>query len=1855
MPHKAAAIWMNSTRFRAMCHSVLASNSKLRFHVHGLSMQPNILDGDLVIVESANLDQVQTGEVVLTDSAEGIRLHRVISIDSSTGFVTTKGDAGIAPDFPTKDILGRVVAIERAGKSFSATGPVQIVRQKTRTILNRVKRAASVRTQRLGLTPLFLLAICTLFSLASARTTFAQSADLAMTQTAAPSVVARGSNITYTEVVTNNGPNAATTATFFEPVPANTTFTSITIPTGWTCTNPAVGGTGNINCSNASFANGGSSTFTVVVTVPAGTAAGTQITNSANVTSTTADPNGANNATLSTVNVEITGNADLAISTTVSPSPVFVSSTLTYTLAIQNLGLSNVTNAATVSDTFPAASTFVSAVSSQGSCTNTATVVTCNLGPLASGASAIVTITVTAPAAAQSISNTASVSGSLIDPTDPVPTNNTATVVSAVQPSTCSTPGLSAAGGNLTGVINAYYPPRTVGTAIAVGATSVRVGTRTGANTAIAVGDRLLIIQMQDAVLANPGSLANSNTSKYGDGINGDPGWGSAALQSSGKYEFVTATSIVSAGGGGNPVVGTLSWTGGGTGGGTVNSYESSGYTANSNGQQTWQIIRVPQYTTATLTSGLTARAWDGSTGGVLAFDVSSLLTLGGTVSVNGLGFRGGAGRQLGGDTGAVTDYVTSATNGADGSKGEGIAGTPRYITNFAFTTVTDSGVEGYPQGSYSRGAPGNAGGGGTDSDPANNDENSGGGGGANGGAGGQGGYAWNTSSNSGGFGGAPFPASPSLVIMGGGGGAGTTNNGTADPTNANPAGINSSGAAGGGIVVITAGAITGTGSITANGQSAVNVQNDGGGGGGAGGSIVFLANSGSLTGLSLSANGGAGGDTWVTQAPGGYPGERHGPGGGGGGGAIFLSATGATTSVAGGINGQTTTALDAFGATPGSAGVVVTNASAGSVPGPQGGAFCSTADVAVTNSGTPNVVTPGSNITYTQTVTNNGPSTAVNLVFSQAVPANTTFQSISTPAGWTCTTPAVGATGSVVCTNPSIASGAAASSFTFVVKVNPGTTDQTQITDVDSVTSGPADPNLTNNSASVTTVVSLVTGADLIVTNVGTPNPVVAGANITYSQVVLNNGPAAAANVVFSELLPTNTTFVSMATPAGWTCPTAAAINAAGSITCTIATLASGGTATFAPVLKVTAGTAAGTVISNTDNISATTPDPNPTSNSATSNVTVATATQADLSVTASASPNPVQPGGNITLVQTVKNNGPAAATADTFNETIPATATLVSFTPPAGWVCPTVPAVGSAGAIACTATTLASGASSSFPLVLKVNATTAPGTVISLTPTVSTGATDPIPANNSATASTVVAAAGQADVSILKAAHPEPVDQNTNLVYTLTVSNNGPAVAQGVTVSDPLPTQVTFASVSTTQGTCTQSSGTVNCSLGSVNVGSVVVITINVNASTFSTSAAGFAVNTATVSTTSSDPNALNNTSTVSSTIQAPTAVQLVSFKAIPQPDGTVLLEWKTREEVRNLGFNVYRETGAAKQRLNPSLVAGSALILKHSKPQHGAKTYQWIDAHPIPGASYSLEDVDLSGARISHGPAQLQESERTLARSAAATPLLAGMNELAGSSVVPVTNSARRISREFVPPVSVSDRNVAPINLDGETAVKVYINHDGWYRVTRGQLIAAGFDSSANAHTLQLYAEGVEQPLLVNGNQIGPLGANDSIEFHGTGVDTPYSDTRVYWLVWGRQNGKRIPLERPYTGNTPVETFPDTAVREDRITYFAALLNSEDQDNFFGALVTNEPVDQELDVSHVASANVPTSLDIILQGVTDGQAHSVNVALNGNFLGNLNFSDQTTFPREHSSKRGLDSGRREYRDAHRVERRG
>jgi uncharacterized repeat protein (TIGR01451 family) len=121
-------------------------------------------------------------------------------------------------------------------------------------------------------------------------------ADMGVTVSDSPDPVFPNGNITYTVQVTNGGPDAAPNATLNSFNNGSLRFQSASVPAGWNCTLPAVNATPTFTCTNPSFANGGSSTFTVVVKADSTVLGLNDGTVSTNFTagSAVADPNNAN-------------------------------------------------------------------------------------------------------------------------------------------------------------------------------------------------------------------------------------------------------------------------------------------------------------------------------------------------------------------------------------------------------------------------------------------------------------------------------------------------------------------------------------------------------------------------------------------------------------------------------------------------------------------------------------------------------------------------------------------------------------------------------------------------------------------------------------------------------------------------------------------------------------------------------------------------------------------------------------------------------------------------------------------------------------------------------------------------------------------------------------------------------------------------------------------------------------------------------------------------------------------------------------------------------------------------------------------------------------------------------------------------------------------------------------------------------------------------------------------------------------------------------------------------------------------------------------------------------------------------
>lgn len=441
-------------------------------------------------------------------------------------------------------------------------------------------------------------------------------------------------------------------------------------------------------------------------------------------------------------------------------------------------------------------------------------------------------------------------------------------------------------------------------------------------------------------------------------------------------------------------------------------------------------------------------------------------------------------------------------------------------------------------------------------------------------------------------------------------------------------------------------------------------------------------------------------------------------------------------------------------------------------------------ADLVATKTAVEPSVTPGELFMYRIEVTNNGPSTAVDVGLTDTLPAELAF--VSSPQGCTAVAQVV-TCGPVATLLPTIST-----IFDIVVRLNPAYTGTgAGITNTATATTATSDPNLANNTTNAAALPTVnAPSADMQIVKSVSADPLVPGQNFTYTLTIQNNGPSVAANVVVTDALDTDLAFVSSVegcTNGG----------SGQTVTCpTVPTMAVGATATFTFVAQLSpAYTGDGTDVLNSGVVDADTADPTLANNSSPAGAPPVGPGQADIALVKTTSTDPVSPGETFTYTLLVSNQGPSTPSAVTVTDTLPTGVTFQSG--------PDCAAVGQA--VTCTVPTpgtLAPGASRSFVLTVLLDPTFI-GTCddIRNTATAQSSTTDPIPGNNTYPAPPALGvcpplAGNEADVSITKTTSATPVVPGTTFTYTLTVTNNGPSDAQGVSVTDTLPTPLAFVS---------------------------------------------------------------------------------------------------------------------------------------------------------------------------------------------------------------------------------------------------------------------------------------------------------------------------------------------------------------------------------------------------------------------------------------------------------------------------
>ncbi len=386
-------------------------------------------------------------------------------------------------------------------------------------------------------------------------------------------------------------------------------------------------------------------------------------------------------------------------------------------------------------------------------------------------------------------------------------------------------------------------------------------------------------------------------------------------------------------------------------------------------------------------------------------------------------------------------------------------------------------------------------------------------------------------------------------------------------------------------------------------------------------------------------------------------------------------------------------------------------------------------------------------------------------------------------------------------------------------------------------------------------------------------------------------------------------------------------------------------------------------------------------------------------------------------------------------------------------------------------------------------------------------------------------------------------------------------------------------------------------------------------------------------------------NNGDTCSQT----TPVTVSAFLAQRQGKD-VRFEWQTVAEVGNVGFNIYADTADGLQKINEEI------IRSHKTDSRNPQDYVY-EASGVEGDTFFIEDVSIelqtrmhgpfvegeaAGARVEmepvdwaaihaeHEAKEAQREEQARERAAA----LSGNKVRAASStgLSHVTLPIMIGGKGGTPPPPSDDR----INFD--------VSELGLYHVTYEDLKNAGFDLLLkNPDHLALLNQG--QPVPIRVESQWAFGPGDFIEFYGEGLDTIYTDTNVYTLVFDPTKALRMGEDDTAAGTAAPEVFyMETLLLGDENAYSAQIPTGGDPwyDTELFVRTNTQTWNYDLLVDNYVPGTAPTLLSVGVwgrggwTGVADN--HHMQFAFNGQPIKEIWFGGTTDASFDHQLANGL-----------------
>ncbi|HEX8255549.1 MAG TPA: Calx-beta domain-containing protein [Thermoanaerobaculia bacterium] len=359
-----------------------------------------------------------------------------------------------------------------------------------------------------------------------------------------------------------------------------------------------------------------------------------------------------------------------------------------------------------------------------------------------------------------------------------------------------------------------------------------------------------------------------------------------------------------------------------------------------------------------------------------------------------------------------------------------------------------------------------------------------------------------------------------------------------------------------------------------------------------------------------------------------------------------------------------------------------------------------------------------GAAVDYEIILTNHGPNNATNARMTNVLPPQLLFVELRPPTGWSCTTPAEGATGTITCTAP-IAPFQNGNTTYFNLSARVAYDAVGPVVNHVSATHDGTDPHPANSSASSSPIEVVPQNADLSITKTANVAKAAAGSVVQYTIKVANSGPDAAMSTTITDVLPPQLQFVSLIEPSDVFC-TKPAENTNGTVTCNAFRITPGTAVTLTINARVAPDAAPG-VVTNTATGVALTTDPDHADRSAAATVEIVPG--ADLSLHKGTSTLRARADSIFTYTLSLQNSGPNAAADVVLTDVLPPELLFEAIGASGGFTC-TTPERGTNGTVTCTSASVGASIVTGVQIRVRVAPNAKSGTVINRASVASTTA---------------------------------------------------------------------------------------------------------------------------------------------------------------------------------------------------------------------------------------------------------------------------------------------------------------------------------------------------------------------------------------------------------------------------------------------------------------------------------------------------------------------------------------------------